>query len=171
MNGKILLYLKNGALEESTVGFLEIGLIIIQFRPQNIFLWNRRNDFKHDGAQTACSDMNHFLWMGFIVTLIHCVTYKDVFHFLNSEDFWIFRVNCNEYLTDVLVKPLRVQQLTCLIIRRFNDQENNANRSLHLPLPYMIELIIFITSLTLNIMTKVYVLVFQFFTVRTETLV
>ena len=48
MNGKILVYLENRALDVFTVGFLEIGLIIMQFRPENVILWNRRNGFKHD---------------------------------------------------------------------------------------------------------------------------
>ena len=37
--------------------------------------------------------MNYFLWMGFIVTLTYCVTYKDVSHFSNAEDIRIFRMN------------------------------------------------------------------------------
>ena len=90
--------------------------------------------------------MKYFLWIGFIVTLIHCVTYKEFSHFSNSEDIWIFRVNCNKSLTYVLVKPLPVQKSTFLIIRQFNNLENNANTSLHLSLPYMIVLIIFITQ-------------------------
>ena len=32
-----------------------IILIIMQLRPQNVILWNRRNDFKHDWAQADCS--------------------------------------------------------------------------------------------------------------------
>ena len=111
----------------------------------------------------ACSYMKYFLRMGFIVTLIHCVTYKDVSHFSNSEDIWIFCVNCNKSLTDMLVKPLPVQKLTCLIIRHFSNLENKTNSSLHPSLSHMIVLIIFNTSITLNIMPKVYVLVFQFF--------
>ena len=104
-------------------------------------------------TELACSDMKYFLWMGFIVTRIHCVSYGDVSHFSNSEDIWIFRVNCDKSLTDVLIKPLPVQKSTCLIIRLFNNLENNANESLHLSLPYMIVLIIFITSITLDILT------------------
>ena len=160
MNATSLVYLKNRALEESTVGFLEISLIIMQFRPQNVILWNRRNGFNHDWAQTACSYMKYFLWMGFFVTLIHFLTLQDVFHFSNSEDMWIFLVNCNKSLTDVLVKPLPIQKSTCLIIRQFNNPENKANTSLHPSLSQMIVLIIFITSITLNIMTNVYILVF-----------
>ena len=37
MIGKILAYLKNMALEDSTVVFLEIGLIIVQLRPKMSF--------------------------------------------------------------------------------------------------------------------------------------
>ena len=51
MNGKILVYLKNKALEESTVIFFDIGVIIMQLRPQNVILWNQQNcfiKFKHD---------------------------------------------------------------------------------------------------------------------------
>ena len=36
MNRKIFVYLKNRSLEESTVVFLQIILIIMQFRPQNV---------------------------------------------------------------------------------------------------------------------------------------
>ena len=32
-----------------------IILIIMKLRPQNVILWNRRNGFKHDWAQAACS--------------------------------------------------------------------------------------------------------------------
>ena len=38
MNGDILVYLKNRVLEESTVVFLDIGVIIMQLRPQNVVL-------------------------------------------------------------------------------------------------------------------------------------
>ena len=54
MNLKILFYIKNRELEDSTVVFLEIGLIIMQLRPKNVILWNRRNGFKRDWAQAAC---------------------------------------------------------------------------------------------------------------------
>ena len=54
MNGEILFYLKNRALEDSKVVFLEICLIIVQLRPKNVLLWNRRNGFKRDLAQAAC---------------------------------------------------------------------------------------------------------------------
>ena len=54
MNGKIQVYLKNRELEDSTVVFLEIGVIIMQLRPKNVILWNRRNGFKHNWAQAAC---------------------------------------------------------------------------------------------------------------------
>ena len=37
MNGKILVYLKNRALEDSTVVFLEIFLIIVQLLPKTSF--------------------------------------------------------------------------------------------------------------------------------------
>ena len=37
--------------------------------PQNVILLNRRNGFKLDWTQTACSYMKYFLWMGLIVTL------------------------------------------------------------------------------------------------------
>ena len=40
MNGKILVYLKNRALDDSMVVFLEIGLIIMRLRPKNSILWN-----------------------------------------------------------------------------------------------------------------------------------
>ena len=62
-------------MEVSTVGFLEISLIIMQFRSQNVILRKRRNGFKHDWAPAACSYMKYFLRMGYIVTRIHCVTY------------------------------------------------------------------------------------------------
>ena len=38
MNRKILVYLKNMSLEESTVVFLQIIRIIMQLRPQNVIL-------------------------------------------------------------------------------------------------------------------------------------
>ena len=50
MDWKILVNLKNMALVESTVVFLDSSLIIMQLRPQNLVLWNPRNSFKHDGA-------------------------------------------------------------------------------------------------------------------------
>ena len=40
-------------MEESTVVLLQIILIIMQLRPQNVILWNRRNDFKHDWSKAA----------------------------------------------------------------------------------------------------------------------
>ena len=80
-------------------------------------------------------------------------------------------MNCNKCLIDVHVKPLPVQKSICLLIRPFNHPENKGNTSLHSSLSHTIVLIIFIKSLTLNIMIKVYVLVFHFFTARTETLV
>ena len=55
--------------------------------------------------------MKYFLWIGFIITFIHCVTYKYVSHFSNSEDIWIFRVNFNKSLTNILIKPLPVQKI------------------------------------------------------------
>ena len=127
MNGKILVYLKNRALQESKVVFLEIGRIIMQFRPQNVILWNRRNGFKNDWAKAACLQMKYFLWTDFIVTLIHCVTYKDASHFWKPQHIRTFRVNCNTSLTDVLVKPLPVQKSICLLIRPFNYSENIGN--------------------------------------------
>ena len=54
MNGKFLVYLKSTALEESTVVFLEIGLIIMQLRQQNVTLWNRWKGVEHYWAQAAC---------------------------------------------------------------------------------------------------------------------
>ena len=54
MNEKISVYLKNRVLDDSTVVFLKIDLIIMQPRPKNIILWNRRNGFKRDWAQAAC---------------------------------------------------------------------------------------------------------------------
>ena len=115
--------------------------------------------------------MKNFLCMDFIVTLSHCVTYKDVSHFSKSKHIWSFRVNCNKYLTDVHVKRLPVQKSICLLMRPLNHSENKGNTSLHPSLSHTIVLIIFIKSNTLNIMTKVHVLVFHFFTARTETLV
>ena len=109
--------------------------------------------------------------MDFIVTLIHCVTYKDVSHFSKSKHISSFRVNCNKCLTDVHVKPLPVQKSIYLLMLPFNHPENKGNTSLHPSLSHTIVLIIFIKSITLNIMTKVYVLVFLFFTARTETFV
>ena len=35
-------------ISDSTVVVLEIGLIIMQLRPKNVILWNRRNGFKYD---------------------------------------------------------------------------------------------------------------------------
>ena len=79
-------------------------------------------------------------------------------------------MNCNNCLTDVHVKPLPVQKSICLLMRLFNHPEDIGNTSLHPSLSHTIVLIIFIKSNTLNIMTKVYILVFRFFTARTETL-
>ena len=115
--------------------------------------------------------MKYFLCMDFIVTLIHCVTYKDVSHFSKSKHIWTFRVNCNKCLTDVLVKPLPVQKSICLLMRQFNHPDIKCTTRLHPSLSHTIVLIIFIKSITLNILTKVYVLVFHFFTARTETFV
>ena len=115
--------------------------------------------------------MKYFLCMDFIVTLIHCVTYKDVSHFSKSKHIWSFRVNCNKCLTEVHVKPLPVQKSICLLMPPFNHPENKGNTSLHPCLSHIIVPIIVIKSITLNIMTKVNVLVFHFFTARTETLV
>ena len=154
-------YLKNRALEESTVVFLQISLIIMQLRPQNVILWNRRNGFKHDLSQAAYLWMKYFLCMDFIVTLIHCVTYKDVSHFSKSKHIWSFRVNCNKYLTDFVIKPLFVQKSLCLLMWPFNHPENKGITSLHPSLSHTVVLIIFIKSITLNIMSKVYVLVFH----------
>ena len=78
-------------------------------------------------------------------------------------------MNCNKSPTDVLVKPLSVQKSICLLIRPFNHPENKVNTSLHASLSHTILLIIFIPSIIQNIMTKVNVLVFNFFTARTET--
>ena len=80
-------------------------------------------------------------------------------------------MNCNKCLTDVNVKPLPVQKSICQLMRPFNHPENKGITSLHLSLSHTIVLIIFIKSITLNIMTKVNVLVFHFFTARTEILV
>ena len=115
--------------------------------------------------------MKYFLWMDFIVTLIHCVTYKDVSHFSKSEHICFFRVNCNRSLKDYLVKPLLVQKSVCLLTRQMNHPDNKGNESVHPSRSPAILQNIFITSIILNIMTKVNVLVFQFFTARTETLV
>ena len=113
---------------------------------------------------------NIFFGIDFVVTLIHSVTYQDVSHFSKSECIWIFRMNCNKSLTHVLVKPLPVQKSICLLIRPFNHPENIGNTSLHPSLSYTIVLIISIKSITLNILTKVYVSVFHHFTARTEDL-
>ena len=51
----------------------------------------------------------------------------------------------------------------------FNHPENKGDTSLHPCLSHTIVLIIFIKWITLNIMTKVNVLVFHFFTARTKT--
>ena len=99
------------------------------------------------------------------------MTYKYVSQFSKSEYIWSFRVNCNESHTDVLLKPLPVQKSIFLLIRPFNHPENKGNTSLHPSLSHTFVLITFINSITLNIMTKVYVSVFQIFTARTETLV
>ena len=72
-------------------------------------------------------------------------------------------MNCNKCPTDVLIKPLPVQKLIYLLMRPFNHPENKGNTSLHLSLSHTIVLIIFIKSITLNILTKAYVLVFHFF--------
>ena len=80
-------------------------------------------------------------------------------------------MHCNKCLTGVLVKPLSVQKSICLVMRPFNHPENKGNTSLHPSLLHTIVLIIFIKSITLNIMTKVNVVVFHFFTAQTETLV
>ena len=40
-------------IEESTVDFLQIMLIIMQLRPHNVILWKRRTCFKHDWSQGA----------------------------------------------------------------------------------------------------------------------
>ena len=80
-------------------------------------------------------------------------------------------MNCNKCLTDFLVKPLPVQKSICLQMQPFNHPENKGNTSLHPSLSHTIVLIIFIKSITLNIMTKVYVLVFHFFTAQKENLV
>ena len=80
-------------------------------------------------------------------------------------------MNCNKCLKDVHVKPLPVQKSICLLMRPFNHPDNTSNTSLRPSISHTIILIIFIKSNTLNIMTKVYVLVFHFFTARTEILV
>ena len=80
---------------------------------------------------------------------------KYVYHFSISEHIWSFRVNCNKYLTDVLVKPLPVQKSICLLIRPFIHPENKGNTNLHPSLSHTIVLSIFINSITCNIMTKV----------------
>ena len=67
-----------------------------------------------------------FSCMDFIVTLIHCVTYKYVSNFSKSKHIWSFRVNCNTCLTDVHVKPLPVQKSICLLMRPFNHPENKG---------------------------------------------
>ena len=80
-------------------------------------------------------------------------------------------MNCNRSIKHDLVKPLLVQKSVCLQIRPLNHQENKGNGSLHPSLSPGILLNIFIISIILNIMTKVNVLVFQFFAARTEALV
>ena len=87
--------------------------------------------------------MKYFLCMDFIVTLIHCVAYKDVSHFSKSKHIWSFRVNCNKCLTDVRVKPLPVQKSICLLMRPFDHPENKGNTSLHPSLSHTIVLIFF----------------------------
>ena len=71
-------------------------------------------------------------------------------------------MNCNKSQIDVLVKPLPVQKSICLLIRSFNHPENKGNTSLHPSLLYTIVPIIFINSITLNMMKKDYVSVFTF---------
>ena len=60
------------------------------------------------------------------------------------------------------VKPLPVHKSLCLLIRPFNHQQNKGNTSLHPPPSLTIVLSIFMNSITLNMMTNVYVLFFQF---------
>ena len=72
-------------------------------------------------------------------------------------------MNCNKCLTDVLVKPLPVQKSICLLMRPFNHPENKGKGSLYPSLSHAIVLIIFIKSITLNMMAKVYVVGFLFF--------
>ena len=78
-------------------------------------------------------------------------------------------MNCIKSLTGDHVKPLIVQKNG--LIRSLNYQENKGNASLHPSLSHSILLIIFINSMAINIMIKVYNVVFQFFPARTETLV
>ena len=54
MNGEILVYLQNRKLEDSTVVFLEMDVIIMNIRPKNVILLNRRNGLEPDWAQAAC---------------------------------------------------------------------------------------------------------------------
>ena len=74
-------------------------------------------------------------------------------------------------VTDVSVKPFPVQNSICLLIRPFNHPDNIGNTSLHPSLSYTIVLIIFNNSFNLNIMIKVYVLLFHCFTVRTGSVI
>ena len=127
MKGKLFVYPKNRALEDSMVVFLEIGLIIMQLRPKNVILWNQRNGFKNDFAQAACLWMKYFLWMDFIVTFIHWVTYRDVSYFSKSEHIWSYCVNCNDSPKNVLVKPLPVHKSICLLIQPLNHPDNKGN--------------------------------------------
>ena len=71
-------------------------------------------------------------------------------------------VNCNKSQTDVLVKPLPVLKLIILLIRPFNHLENKGNASKHPSISHTIVLITLFNSITLNIMTKVYVSIFHF---------
>ena len=98
------------------------------------------------------------------------MTFNDVSHFSKSEYILSFRLNCNKSQTDVLVKPLPVQKSICLLIRPLNHLENKVNTSLHPSLSHTIVLIIFIHLIIFNMMTKINVIVFNFFTARTETL-
>ena len=87
--------------------------------------------------------MKYFLCMDFIVTRIHCVAYKDVFHFSKWKHICSFRVNCNKCLTYV-----PVQKSICMLMRPFNHPENKGNTSLYPSLSHTIVLIIFIKIIT-----------------------
>ena len=83
------------------------------------------------------------------------------FIFQNQNLFEVFVWIVTKSLTDVLVKPLTVQKSICLLIVLFNHPENNGNTTEHPSLSHTTILIILINSITFNIITKVYVLVFH----------
>ena len=79
-----------------------------------------------------------YKWTIFVgcISLLHLFTVWHIrmFFIFKSEHIWRILVNCNKYLTYVLVKqlpvqiqPYTVQKLTCLQIWPFNHTQNKAN--------------------------------------------